>query len=150
MTVTGVNLEAVGTGGDNTNMRCRFGDSVVYPDPQQVPDPVDYRDGTIQCISPTNVHSVGSQETVIFGICLIGIDCEYTGKEKQASPTDTHMPTVNHFTKSLRFLYYTAPVLNSLTPSLGPREGSTFVTVKGVGFFESDVLKDTKNASNIS
>ena len=141
VTVTGVNLEAVGTGGDNTNMRCRFGDSVVYPDPQQVPDPVDYRDGTIQCISPTNVHSVGSQETVIFGICLIGIDCEYTGKEKQASPTDTHMPTVNHFTKSLRFLYYTAPVLNSLTPSLGPREGSTFVTVKGVGFFESDVLK---------
>ena len=133
VTVTGVNLEAAAsTEGDNTNMRCRFGDAVVFPDPQQVPDPVDFVRGTIHCTSPAHSKITNSREEVVFGICLIGVDCEYVGKEKQASPLDTHVPTVNHFTKSVMYLYYKAPELSSLTPSLGPRDGKTIVTIRGV------------------
>ena len=139
VTVTGVNLQAVGTGGDNTNMRCRFGNSIIFPDPLQIPDPVDFTGGTIQCTSPATIESTATKE-VVFGICLIGADCEYTGKEKQAASTNSYMPSVNHFTRSSPYLYYTAPQISTLTPSLGPREGSTYVTIRGVGFFASPFL----------
>ena len=144
VTITGVNLQAVGTDGDNTRMRCRFGNSVVFPDPLQVPDPVDFvpspgGGGKIHCTSPASALSSGTDQ-VVFGICLVGADCEYTGKAKQAAGSDTYDPSVNLFTKSSPYLYYKAPQLTSLTPSLGPREGSTHVTIKGIGFFQSPVL----------
>jgi len=120
-------------------MRCRFGTSIIFPDPLQIPDPVDFTGGTIQCTSPATIESAATKE-VVFGICLIGADCEYTGKEKQAASTNSYMPSLNHFTRSSPYLYYTAPQLSTLTPSLGPREGSTYVTIRGVGFFASPFL----------
>jgi hypothetical protein len=144
VTVTGVNFKAVGIGGDNTRMRCRFGDSVVFPDPLQVPDPVDFvpspgGGGEIHCTSPASASTAGTIQ-VVFGICLVGVDCEYTGKARQAAGSDTYDPSVNVFTKSSLFLYYKTPQLTSLTPSLGPREGFTHVTIKGIGFLKSPVL----------
>jgi len=142
VTITGLNFEAVGEAGDNTNMRCRFGDTVVFPDPKLTVDPVTYDivSGTIQCTSPPNTAS-SDQEQVILGICLSGIHCEYTGKARQAEATDTYMPDVDHFTKSSSYYFYKAPQLSTLTPSLGPILGSTLVTVAGVGFFDSPYLK---------
>ena len=140
----GVNFQAVGIGGDNTRMRCRFGDSVVFPDPLQVPDPVDFvpspgGGGEIHCTSPASASTAGTNQ-VVFGICLVSVDCEYTGKARQAAVSDTYHPSVNVFTKSSLFLYYKTPQLTSLTPSLGPREGSTHVTIKGIGFLKESLL----------
>ncbi len=140
VTVSGINFEAVGKDGDNTKMRCRFGSSVVFPDVLQIPDPVDFRDGTIQCTSPQSLDQSMAQKDVLFGICLIGIDCEYTGKSKQAALTNTYIPNVDHYTKSSPYLYYRAPQLLTLTPSLGPQEGSTYITINGIGFLESPAL----------
>ena len=139
VTVTGINLEAVGVGGDNSRMRCKFDERLVEPDAQQDPDPVDFSGGKIECTSPASVVTTGTFE-VIFGICLIGEECLYTGVARQAESANTLQPEVNHFTKAIKYLYYEAPKLQSLTPSLGPRAGSTYITIAGEGFFSSPVL----------
>jgi len=139
VSVTGVNLEAMSIGGDNTNMQCQFDGRIVVPDPQQTPDPVDFLGGKIECTSPPSTGTTG-KKNVIFGICLIGDECVYTGMVHQAETVQVLVPEANHFTKPINFFYYQAPVLTSLTPSLGPLSGSTFITVKGIGFFSSPVL----------
>ena len=139
ITVTGVNLEAVGIGGDNSKMRCKFDQRIVVPNPQQNPDPVDFSGGKIECTSPISVVETGKKE-VLFGICLLGTECENTGITRQAETVEVVDPAVNHFTKAIQYLYYEAPRLTALSPSLGPREGSTYITIKGEGFFKSPIL----------
>ena len=139
ITVTGVNLEAVGFGGDNSRMRCKFDERIVVPDPQQNPDPVDFTGGKIECTSPASVVATGSKE-VVFGICLLGDECNNAGITRQAETEEVVDPKVNHFTKAIQYLYYQAPKLTSLSPSLGPRSGSTYITIRGEGFFKSPIL----------
>ena len=139
VTVTGVNLESVGIGGDNSKMRCMFASTIIDSDPNQSPDPVDYSGGKIECTSPPSSQTTGVQD-VSFGICLMGSECMYTGKSRQAEASDVFMIEVNHFTRGTIYTYYQAPKISLLSPSQGPNTGSTLISVIGEGLFRSPVL----------
>lgn len=142
VTVTGINFGAYGAQGD-VHMRCKFGNTIVTPNPTLNPDPVNFEDDKIECTSPGTALDVGAgktQELVGFGVCLVGVSCEYTGPLGQGDNQNFRHPSIHHFTGGISYLFYLKPQLNILSPSLAPVTGGTTITITGTGFFKTDVL----------
>ena len=155
ITVTGINFDALSPTGDNAGMRCKFGDAIISPDPTvivdgEVQDPVDFSGGRILCTAPAVTMGGEPTRRVSVGICMIDVDCLYTGPAAQASTTEEQDRSINHFTRGLEFLHYEVPTMATLSPSLGPREGGTRIIVTGIGFFDSPLLRCRYDLGHLS
>ncbi|KAJ1473150.1 hypothetical protein T484DRAFT_1574560, partial [Baffinella frigidus] len=48
------------------------------------------------------------------------------------------------------FQHYAIPMMQTITPSLGPQGGGTSITVRGIGFFDSPLLRCKYDLGHIS